>query len=295
MHRAVVLLALVGGGAGLPSTGRAQEPVEVPRAEGRARYTDETTLRDLRERALQSAMREAIGLSLGRQISGLTEFVRQENKDALSEQFTEIIRDASNGVVTRHEILDEGWEHGAPFTDGSSYRVAIKATVRHDPRAAPGAFSMRASLNKSELAVRDPIDTSDEAIISVTASADAFLTVFHIWEDSAEVIFPNALFRQLRIRADEAAEIPPALMRRDANVHLRASLPPSVARRSERLMIVGTTRFLPYDGVAARATADAREVPLIRAELDAVIAWLLAIPPAERAVVDLPLLLVRER
>lgn len=287
----VATLALAALGAPL----RAQDAIEVPRAEGRVRFSEELTLRDLRERAIQAAMREAIGLSLGRQISGLTEFVRQENKDELSEQFTEIIRDASHGVVTRHEVLDEGWENAAPYTEGAAYRVAIKATVRHDPRATPASFTLRARLNKSEFVVRETAEASDELILTVNASADVHLTVFYLAADTAQVLFPNTYLRQLRSRADEDSEIPPAYLRQSAGMHLRASLPDGLARRSERLMVVATTRFLPYDGTARRSGADQKEVPTIRAELDAVIAWLLDIPPAERAVVDVPYLLVRAR
>jgi hypothetical protein len=73
-------------------------------------------------------------------------------------------------------------------------------------------------------------------------------------------------------------------------------LPEGVQRRTERLVVVASKRYVPYGGFAERrVSGDAGEVPLIRATLDALLDWLLDIPASERALGDVAYEIVRER
>ena len=130
ISRAVLL-----GTALLAGVGRAQAQtpgpgIEVPRAEGRATFTEEMSLRDIRAKALSQALHTAVGEALGRRLTAMTQVTTYEDSAGVSETFAEIVREAAQGIVTSHAILEEAWERGEPFTPGALYRVVVRATVR---------------------------------------------------------------------------------------------------------------------------------------------------------------------
>lgn len=252
-------------------------------------FTEDMSLRDIRARALTQALNAAVTEALGRRLTAMTEATTMESGDAVvSETFTEIVREAAGGVVTRHDILEESWEVGQPFTPGSIYRVAIRATVRKDPSATRPSFTFAARANQSRFVDRGTPEQSDELILTVDASEEVHLTVFLVTDDSVQVLFPNVFVPRLQARAGVPTEIPSQAQRTQAGIRLRAELPPEVASRTERLVVVGTKQFVPYRGVPERrSTEDAAEVPLIRATLDAMITWLLDIPQSDRAIADI--------
>lgn len=278
-------------------SGLAQGPgIDVPRAEGRAMFTDEMTLREIRSKALTQALHAAVSEALGRRLTAISQLTTVEDGAGVSETFAEIVREASQGIVTSHTILEEVWENGQPFTPGATYRVAVRATVRRDPAAAPAGFRFLVKANQQRFVDRGTPEESDELILSAEASEDVFLTVFLVTNDSVEVLFPNLFMPRVRIRAGERTELPSVAQRQQGGIHLRTVLPSGVARRSERLVVVATKQFVPYLGVAERrSTEDAGEVPLIRATLDALLDWLLDIPPSERALGDVSYEIVRDK
>jgi len=110
ISRAVLL-----GTALLAGVGRAQAQtpgpgIEVPRAEGRATFTEEMSLRDIRAKALSQALHTAVGEALGRRLTAMTQVTTYEDSAGVSETFAEIVREAAQGIVTSHAILEEGWE-----------------------------------------------------------------------------------------------------------------------------------------------------------------------------------------
>jgi len=294
--RAVLLgTALVVGGR---ST-QAQTPgpgIEVPRAEGRATFTEEMSLRDIRAKALSQALHTAVGEALGRRLTAMTQVTTYEDSAGVSETFAEIVREAAQGIVTSHAILEEAWEKGEPFTPGATYRVAVRATVRRDPASAPPGFRFAVKANQARFFDRGTPESSDELILSVDSDEEVYLTVFLVSTDSVEVLFPNMFMPRVRVRAGQKSELPTLAQRQQGGIHLRTILPDGVQRRAERLVVVATKRYVPYVGVAERrVTEDAGEVPLIRATLDALLDWLLDIPASERALGDVAYEIVREK
>ncbi len=297
MISGVVLLGtalLVGG-----RTGQAQTPgpgIEVARAEGRATFTEEMSLRDIRAKALAQALHAAVGEALGRRLTAMTEVTTFEDSAGVTETFAEIVREAAQGIVTSHTILEEAWERGEPFTPGALYRVVVRATVRRDPASAPPGFRFAVKANQSRYMDRGTPESSDELILTVDSDEEVYLTVFLVTSDSVEVLFPNMFMPRVRVRAGQKSELPTVAQRQQGGIHLRTVLPEGVQRRAERLVVVATKRYVPYVGVAERrVTEDAGEVPLIRATLDALLDWLLDIPASERALGDVAYEIVREK
>jgi Domain of unknown function (DUF4384) len=297
MISGVVLLGtalLVGG-----RTGQAQTPgpgIEVARAEGRATFTEEMSLRDIRAKALAQALHAAVGEALGRRLTAMTEVTTFEDSAGVTETFAEIVREAAQGIVTSHAILEEAWERGEPFTPGALYRVVVRATVRRDPASAPPGFRFAVKANQSRYMDRGTPESSDELILTVDSDEEVYLTVFLVTSDSVEVLFPNMFMPRVRVRAGQKSELPTVAQRQQGGIHLRTVLPEGVQRRAERLVVVATKRYVPYVGVAERrVTEDAGEVPLIRATLDALLDWLLDIPASERALGDVAYEIVREK
>ena len=285
---------LVGG-----RTGQAQTPgpgIEVARAEGRATFTEEMSLRDIRAKALAQALHAAVGEALGRRLTAMTEVTTFEDSAGVTETFAEIVREAAQGIVTSHTILEETWERGEPFTPGALYRVVVRATVRRDPASAPPGFRFAVKANQSRYMDRGTPESSDELILTVDSDEEVYLTVFLVTSDSVEVLFPNMFMPRVRVRAGQKSELPTVAQRQQGGIHLRTVLPEGVQRRAERLVVVATKRYVPYVGVAERrVTEDAGEVPLIRATLDALLDWLLDIPASERALGDVAYEIVREK
>lgn len=271
-------------------------PITVERVEGRAMFTEEMSLRDIRAKALTQALNAAVTEALGRRLTAMTEVTTMESGESVvSETFTEIVREAAGGIVTRHDVLEESWVSGQPFTPGAVYRVAVRASVRKDPSASRSSFIFAARANQSRFVDRGTPERSDEVVLTVDASEDVFLTVFVVTEDSAQVIFPNVFMPRIQVRAGVPTEVPSQGQRLQAGIRLRVELPPNLRSRTERLVVVGTKQFIPYRGVAERrSTEDAAEVPLIRATLDAVVSWLLDIPASERAIADVAYQIIRE-
>lgn len=274
----------------------AEVPITVERVEGRAMFTEEMSLRDIRAKALTQALNAAVTEALGRRLTAMTEVTTMEaGESVVSETFTEIVREAAGGIVTRHDILEESWVSGQPFTPGAVYQVAVRASVRKDPAASRPSFSFAARANQSRFVDRGIPERSDEVVLTVDTSDDVFLTVFVVTDDSAQVIFPNVFMPRIQVRAGVPTEVPSQGQRMQAGIRLRVELPANVATRTERLVVVGTKQFVPYRGVAERrSTEDAAEVPLIRATLDAVVSWLLDIPASERAIADVAYQIIRE-
>ncbi|MBM3900044.1 MAG: hypothetical protein FJ362_07830 [Gemmatimonadetes bacterium] len=290
----VATTPLVGGRAA-----QAQTPgpgIEVPRAEGRATFTEEMSLKDVRTKALTQALQTAVGEALGRRLTAMTQVTTYEDSAGVSETFAEIVREAAQGIVTSHAILEETWEKGDPFTPGATYRVVVRATVRRDPASAPPGFRFAVKANQGRFYDRGTPESSDELILTVDADEEVYLTVFLVTSDSVEVLFPNMFMPRVRVRAGQKSELPSLAQRQQGGIHLRTILPDGVQRRAERLVVVATKRYVPYEGIAERrASEDAGEVPLIRATLDALLDWLLDIPASERALGDVAYEIVREK
>jgi uncharacterized protein YecE (DUF72 family) len=226
----------------------------------------------------------------------MTEVTTFEDSAGVTETFAEIVREAAQGIVTSHTILEEAWERGEPFTPGALYRVVVRATVRRDPASAPPGFRFAVKANQSRYMDRGTPESSDELILTVDSDEEVYLTVFLVTSDSVEVLFPNMFMPRVRVRAGQKSELPTVAQRQQGGIHLRTVLPEGVQRRAERLVVVATKRYVPYVGVAERrVTEDAGEVPLIRATLDALLDWLLDIPASERALGDVAYEIVREK
>lgn len=296
MWRAALVGTALGGGVSVLGAQVPGPGIEVPRAEGRATFTEEMSLRDIRAKALTQALHSAVSEALGRRLTAVTEVATLENNDGVSETFSEIVREAAQGIVTSHSIIEETWEQGAPFTPGATYRVAVRATVRRDPASAPPGFRFAVKANQTRFLDRGTPESSDELILTVDSDEEVYLTVFLVTADSVEVLFPNLFMPRVRVRAGQKAELPSLAQRQQGGIHLRTILPDGVRRRAERLVVVATKRYVPYVGVAERrVTEDAGEVPLVRATLDALLDWLLDIPASERALGDVAYEIVREK
>ena len=260
--------------------------IAVERAVGRATMHDEVTPRQVRQQALDAAMSDAIQQATGRQVASLVDYTTEERGGAIQERFNRIIRETATGTVVRYEVLNEGWSGASPATPGATIEVVIRAWVRPTVPGPSTGFGMQLSLNATRFQDRGSPEASDELIMRVTSSVDAYLTIFLVTEDSVEVLFPNRYLPQVRVTAEQPADIPAARLREELGLRLRTVLPPGVTSRSERLTVVATRAPIPFPGVARRAAADAASVPTIRDTFDALAKWLLTIPVADRGIAD---------
>jgi hypothetical protein len=127
------------------------------------------------------------------------------------------------------------------------------------------------------------LEGNDELIATITASRTAWITVFGVTGDSAQVLLPNAYMTDHRVIGGTAVELPSREWR-DRGVHFRASLPPQEKARRELLVIVATQSPVPFP--VSSHGADAGLTPSF--PLLAIQRWLVTIPLDQRAIAFAP-------
>jgi hypothetical protein len=286
-------LLIASGKARAQGTPAPRGAISVERAVGRATLHEDVTPRHARQLALDAAFADAIQQATGLHIASLVDYTTEEREGAIRERFSRIIRETARGTVVRYELIAEGWRDESTGIPGATIEVAIRAWVRPAEAGRTSAFDLQLALNATKFFDRGSAEASDELVMRVTSSTDAYLTVFLVTDDSVEVLFPNRYVPEVRVSPGIALEIPSARFRNELGLRLRTTLPSGVPVRTERLTVVATRAPMPFPGVAKRLTGDLRTVPTIRDTFDTLARWLLTIPVTDRAVTDATYEIVR--
>jgi hypothetical protein len=257
-------------------------PVDTVTVTSRVLVAGDLTPADAKRRALELALAEGVRRVLGVQVQSAQLGVTDDRDARVRDSFVSVVQLDAAGRATDYRVLDERFVSERHPSLGAQLYVELRALVsvaletgRSDP-----AFTLTAALNDA-LFFDDGgrVEANDEVIATITSSRDAWLTVFSVTGDSAQLLLPNALMTDRRVRAGVSAELPSRAWR-DRGVHFRASLSPREHSRRELLVIVATrspvtftpTRA-PPPGVAA-ATFSLMDMQR----------WLVRIPLEDRAI-----------
>jgi hypothetical protein len=159
------------------------------------------------------------------------------------------------------------------------YELRALVTVAREVGARDPGFSVAVTLNDALFFdAGGGLEGNDELIATITPSRDAWLTVFDITGDSAQLLLPNALMSGTRALGGRPFELPPREWR-DRGVHFRASLAPLETARRELLVVVATRDRVVFPTEKSTDSAAQSAIPLM-----AIQRWLVTIPLEQRAI-----------
>jgi hypothetical protein len=283
---ALTLLGLVcaahGVSAGrLRAQGASARGVDTVTVVQRVLVAGDVTPAEAKRQAIERALADAVRRVSGVRVQSTQLGVGEDRGGRVRDSFLSVVQLDAAGRATDYRIVDERFVNERHSALGAQlyYELRALVTVAAERGAVDPGFTVAMTLNDALFfdAGRG-LEGNDEVIATITSSQPAWLTVFGVTGDSAQVLLPNAFMTDGRALAGRPVELPPREWR-DRGVHFRASLQPQEKSRHELLMVVATrspvafpTAPSPGDGAASPAIA-----------LMAIQRWLVTIPLDQRA------------
>lgn len=265
----------VGAQAAVPTPG---DTVTVTQ---RVLVTGDLTPTDAKRQALEKALAEAVRRISGVRVQASQLGVDEDRGGRSRDSFLSVVQLDAAGRATNYRVLDERFVTERHPSLGAQLYFELRAlvTVARETGAIDPGFTVAVSLNDALFFDSGgSLEGNDELIATITTSQDAWLTVFDVMGDSAELLLPNAIMTDARVMAGRAVELPSREWR-DRGVHFRASLPPQDNARRELLVVVATRSPVSFPTETATDAATPRPISLM-----AIQRWLVTIPLEQRAI-----------
>lgn len=279
-----VLSLVCGGLVGLNSApawaqsggGDAQQTVEVTYRV----YAEDKTPREAREQAIKRAQAEAVRRVVGTQVQAEQRTSTVKSGDEMVDRFSQIVRTGASGRVVDYEVLEEERleRAGTLF-----FKVTIRATVAPEQGRPDPTFNVDLSLNEADGVYlhREGKQKSQELVVEMTPTKDAYFTLFNVTPDTIRVMWPNARLKDTFVPADSTVEFVPPDLRR-LGLRWRVQVPPGETTVTERVVAVATKKNIPFRPVP-NWEVEGGEVKTAGASVDALNRWLVEIPLDQRA------------
>jgi hypothetical protein len=236
---------------------------------------------EAKRQALEKALAEAVRRVSGVRVQAAQLGVDEDRGGRSRDSYLSVVQLDAAGRATNYRVLDERFVTERHPSLGAQLYFELRAlvTVARETGAIDPGFTVAVSLNDALFFDSGgSLEGNDELIATITTSQDAWLTVFDVMGDSAELLLPNAIMRDARVMAGRAVELPSREWR-DRGVHFRASLQPPDKARRELLVVVATRSPVPFPTEAATDAATPRPISLM-----AIQRWLVTIPLEQRAI-----------
>lgn len=227
--------------------------------------------------ALERAQAEAVRRVVGTDVQAQRQSMTIESGEEMVDRFSQVVRTGTSGRVVDYKLLQTGvTEHqGQPY-----YRVEMQATVGATEGERDPAFRIEElSLNQEDgvFVAREGRTTSDEVIVNIEVSKDAYLTLFNITPDTLQVIWPNAKLTDTYVPAHTPVQFPPPEWR-ERGLRLRAwPMPEDKQEVLWRLFAVATKEKIPFPADTPAYTGEGT-LPTPKASIQALNRWLVQIP-----------------
>lgn len=273
-------VAVVAGMVALASSARGQAPAlgDTVTVTRRVLVSGDMTPVEAKRQALEQALADAVRRVAGVRVQSAQLGVNEDRNARIRDSFLSVVQLDAAGRATDYRILDEKFT-----TVGSQLYVELRAlvTVAAERGAADPGFTVSVTLNDALFFDKGTsLEGNDEVIATVITSKTAWLTVFGVTGDSAQLLLPNAYMTDHRVTAGVAAEVPSRDWR-DRGIHFRASLPATEKARRELIVVVATQAPVTFP---PPGDADAAGVfPLLAMQR-----WLVTIPLDQRAMAFAP-------
>jgi len=281
MRRTVVVAALF---VLAPASARAQsvsasagDTVTVTQ---RALIAGDVTPAEAKRQALEHALAEAVRRVSGVRVQAAQLGVDEDRNGRTRDSFLSVVQLDAAGRATNYKILDERFVTERHPSLGSQLYIELRAlvTVARESGTTDPGFSVAVSLNDALFFDNgSSLAGNDELIATITASQDAWLTIFDVTGDSAELLMPNTVMGETRLIGNRPSDLPSREWR-DRGVHFRASLAAQETARRELLVVVATRSRISFP---TDASPDGSSRPV---SLMAIQRWLVTIPLEQRAI-----------
>ena len=241
----------------------------------------DVTPAEAKRRAIERVLAEAVRRVSGVRVQAAQLGVGDDRNGRVNDSFLSVVQLDAAGRATDYRILDETFHTERHPTLGAQLYLELRAlvTVAREHGAIDPGFTVSVSLNDALFFDGGrSIEGNDELIATITSSQDAWLTVFGVVGDSAQLLLPNALMSDNRAVAARATELP-AREWRDRGVHFRASLPPDETARRELVVVVATRTPVRFTSHARTGDASPASFPMMDIQK-----WLVTIPLDQRAI-----------
>lgn len=269
------------GGPPLAAQSRSAPAVDTVTITQRVLVAGDVTPAEAKRQAVEKALAEAVRRVSGVRVQATQLGVGEDRNGRVRDSFLSVVQLDASGRATDYRVLDERFVSERHAALGAQLYFELRAlvTVAAEHGASDPGFSVAVSLNDALFFdTGASLEGNDEVIATITSSQPAWLTVFGVAGDSAQLLLPNAFMTDGRVTAGRPMELPSREWR-DRGVHFRASLPPQENARHELIMVVATRSPVafpapppPTDGTTAPA------FPLM-----AIQRWLVTIPLDQRA------------
>jgi hypothetical protein len=239
----------------------------------------DVTPAEAKRQAVERALAEAVRRVSGVRVQAAQLGVGDDRDGRVNDSFLSVVQLDAAGRATDYRILDERFHTEHHPTLGAQLYLELRAlvTVAREHGAIDPGFKVSVALNDALFFDGGgSIEGNDELIATITPTQDAWLTVFGVVGDSAQVLLPNALMSDNRAVGAKPTELPSREWR-DRGVHFRASLPPAEKARRELVVVVATRK--PVHFATSTQTGDAMSFPMMDIQK-----WLVTIPLDQRAI-----------
>jgi len=240
----------------------------------------DVTPAEAKRQAVEKALAEAVRRVVGVRVQAAQLGVDEDRGGRTRDSFLSVVQLDAAGRATDYRVIEERYvnERHAALGAQLYYELRALVTVARENGSVDPSFTVDVSLNDALFFdAGASLEGNDELIATITSSQDAWLTVFDIIGDSAQLLLPNAVMGDVRVSSRRPTELPSRDWR-DRGVHFRASLPPEEKARRELLVVIATRRQVPFPTDSAPDGAS-RPVSLM-----AIQRWLVAIPLEQRAI-----------
>jgi hypothetical protein len=240
----------------------------------------DVTPAEAKRQAVERALAEAVRRVAGVRVQAAQLGVGDDRNGRVNDSFFSVVQLDAAGRATDYRILDEKFQTERHAALGAQLYLELRAlvTVAREHGAIDPGFKVSLALNDALFFDGGgSIEGNDELIATITSTQDAWLTVFGVVGDSAQLLLPNAIMSDNRAIAARPAELP-AREWRDRGVHFRASLPPDEKARRELVVVVATRKPVQF---TARSATDATSASFPMMDIQK---WLVTIPLDQRAI-----------
>ena len=236
---------------------------------------------EAKRQAVEKALAEAVRRIVGVRVQASQLGVDEDRGGRTRDSFLSVVQLDAAGRATDYRVIDDRFvtERHPALGAQVYYELRALVTVAREIGAPDPGFSVAVTLNDALFFDTGAgLEGNDELIATITPSRDAWLTVFDVAGDSAQLILPNALMSETRALGGRPFELPSREWR-DRGVHFRASLSSQETARRELLVVVATRDRVVFP---AEKSTDTAAPPLI--SLMAIQRWLVTIPLEQRAI-----------
>jgi hypothetical protein len=241
----------------------------------------DVTPAEAKRQAVERALAEAVRRISGVRVQAAQLGVGDDRNGRLNDSFLSVVQLDAAGRATDYRILDERFQTERHPSLGAQLYLELRAlvTVAREHGTIDPGFKVSVSLNDALFFDGGgSIEGNDELIATITPTQDAYLTVFGVVGDSAQLLLPNAFMSDNRAVASRAMELP-AREWRDRGVHFRASLRPDEKARRELVVVVATRKPVQFAPAIPAGDAVSASFPMMDIQK-----WLVTIPLDQRAI-----------